>query len=97
MARFGTGSRADPVFLRVERQTLRKLPQTGAIAFTIRIALHGLDSLERHHEAGRIAAALREQIAALTPEQLDYKGLTREKDRVLARLAEMHGAATPFD
>lgn len=87
--RFGSGERADPVYLRVERQTLRKLKQTGAIAFTIRISLHALEQLQRHPEAGRIATALIEQVTALTPEQLDYKGLTRERERVLARLAEM--------
>lgn len=92
--RFGAGTRADPVVLRVERQTLRKLPETGAMAFTIRISLHALDALENHPEAGRIAAALAEQVESLTPEQLGYKGLTRERDRVLARLAEM-GAARP--
>lgn len=89
IARFGTGERADPVFLRVERQTLRKLPKTGAMAFTIRISLHGLDKLENHPEATKIAKTLIEQIENLTPEQLDYKGLTRERERVLARLAEM--------
>jgi hypothetical protein len=89
MARFGQGSRPDPVFLRVERQTLRKLAETGAMAFTIRIGLHRLDTLERHPDAGRIATALIEQVTALTPEQLDYKGLTREREGVLARLAEM--------
>lgn len=87
--RFGAGQRADPVVLRVERQTLRKLPQTGAMAFTIRIGLHDLNALAGHPQAGRIAAALREQVAALTPEQLAYKGLTREKTRLLARLDEM--------
>ncbi len=87
--RFGNGLRADPVFLRVERQTLRKLPETGTMAFTIRISLHALDQLERHPDANRIAAALIEQVEALTPEQLDYKGLTMERDRILARLADM--------
>ena len=84
--RFGDGERADPVFLRVERQTLRKLPQTGAIAFSIRISVDPIERLEAHDNAPSIAAALIEQIEDLTPEQLDYKGLTREKVRVLARL-----------
>ncbi len=88
-ARFGSEKRANPVFLRVERQTLRKLEKTGAMAFTIRISLHELDELAHHPEAARIASTLIEQIEALTPEQLDYKGLTRERNRVLARLAEM--------
>ncbi len=90
--RFGTGERADPVFLRVERQTLRKLPRTGAIAFTIRISIDPLERLETHDRDAEIAASLAGQIAALTPEQLDYKGLTLEKERVLTRLAEFAGA-----
>jgi len=87
--RFGPGERAEPVFLRVERQTLRKLPETGAIAFTIRISLDPLDRLRGHADAGQIAAALIGQIEALTPEQLDYKGLTAEKARIIARLSEI--------
>lgn len=87
--RFGAGERADPVFLRVERQTLRKLPETGAIAFSIRISIDPVERLQTHADGVRIAASLMEQIMALTPEQLDYKGLTRERDRVVARLGEI--------
>lgn len=90
--RFGAGERADPVFLRVERQTLRKLPETGAIAFTIRISVDPLERLETHENAAHIAASLRAQIEALTPEQLDYKGLTREKARVVKRLGDIASA-----
>lgn len=89
--RFGAGERADPVFLRVERQTLRKLPETGAIAFSIRISVDPLERLEAHVDGAHIAAALIAQLNALTPEQLDYKGLTREKDRVVRRLGEIAG------
>lgn len=89
MRRFGTGERADPVFLRVERQTLRKLPETGAIAFSIRISVDPLERLEHHEQGPEIAASLARQIAALTPEQIDYKGLTFEKERVVARLQEI--------
>lgn len=87
--RFGAGERADPVFLRVERQTLRKLPLTGAIAFSIRISLDPLERLEGHENGATIAASLMEQINALIPEQLDYKGLTLERERVVRRLGEM--------
>jgi hypothetical protein len=85
--RFGTGERADPVHLRIERQTLRKLPETGAIAFTIRISLVDLNELSAHPEAKTIAGQLHAQLEALTPEQLDYKGLATERDRILRRLA----------
>jgi dimethylamine monooxygenase subunit A len=90
--RFGTGQRADPVFLRVERQTLRKLSETGAIAFTIRISVDPLERLEAHADGAKIAASLIDQIEALTPEQLAYKGLTREKDRVVKRLVDFASA-----
>jgi len=87
--RFGDGERADPVFLRVERQTLRKLPETGAIVFSIRISVDPLERLEAHADAAQIAGSLIAQIEALTPEQLAYKGLTREKDRVVERLGSI--------
>ncbi|MGV3491642.1 MAG: heme-dependent oxidative N-demethylase family protein [Devosia sp.] len=85
--RFGTGERADPVFLRVERQTLRRLPMSGDIVFTVRIHVDPLETLERHADGARIAAAIAEQLA-LTPEQAAYKGMTAERERVLMWLAE---------
>jgi hypothetical protein len=74
------------IFLRVERQTLRRLPGTGDIVFTIRIHLDPLAALEAQPDAGRIATALAEQLLALDPAQLDYKGLTLERDQLVARL-----------
>ena len=91
--RFGAGERAENVFLRVERQALRRLPQSGHILFTIRIHVDPLKALERHPEARRIATALVEQLMALSPAQLDYKGLTLERDRLVARLGEIAGGA----
>lgn len=91
--RFGPGERADPVYLRVERQALRKLPQSGAILFAIRIGLVGLDTLSGQEEAGAIAAHLLREVTALTPEQLAYKGLSAERERVVARLADIAGSA----
>jgi hypothetical protein len=44
--------------LRVERQTLRRLPRSGAVVFTIRVYLTPLKELGRG-EAGRLAAAIR--------------------------------------
>ena len=62
---FGTGPRPMPpnplperMRLRVERQTLRRLPRTGAIVFTIRVYLTPLTELGPG-EAGRLAAAMR--------------------------------------
>lgn len=44
--------------LRVERQTLRRLPRSGAVVFTIRVYLTPLEELG-NGEAGRLAAAIR--------------------------------------
>lgn len=89
MPRFGSGERADPVHLRIERQTLRKLPGAGAVVFTIRISLVDLNTLAGLSGAKALASQLHAQLLALTPEQLDYKGLSRERDRVLLRLADI--------
>lgn len=60
-----------PLYYRTERQSLVRLPDTGAIAFTIRVYLHSLDTL-RH-----IDRALPNLFAAIdgTPTPLSqYKG-----------------------
>lgn len=44
--------------LRVERQTLRRLPRSGAIVFTIRVYMTPLTELGPD-EAGRLAAGIR--------------------------------------
>jgi hypothetical protein len=87
--RFGAGERAARVFLRVERQTLRKLPASGDILFTIRIHVDPLARLEQHPEAARIARSLVAQLMSLGADELDYKGLTLERDRLVARLGEI--------
>lgn len=87
--RFGGGDRAETVFLRVERQTLRRLGTSGDMLFTVRISVDPLADLERHPEAPRIAQALVDQLMALDADQLDYKGMTLERDRVVARLGEI--------
>lgn len=48
----------DRMRLRVERQTLRRLPRSGAIVFTIRVYMTPLMELGPG-EAGRLAAAIR--------------------------------------
>lgn len=60
------------LFVRVERQTLRRLPRTGGALFTIRVWLHPLDDLAAEPE--RLAAFARAWRAA-TPEFRAYKRL----------------------
>jgi hypothetical protein len=89
--RYGQGERADHVFLRTERQTLRKLPETGAILFTVRIGVDPLEALERHPSRGAIAQALTRQLWELDDAQLDYKGMTTERERLVRRFTELIG------
>lgn len=74
--------------MRVERQTLKKLPETGAIVFTIRIYLDPVTLFEKHWHGRRLALALAEQLEALSEPQLRYKGLERQRTRLVARLRQ---------
>jgi dimethylamine monooxygenase subunit A len=89
--RFGDGPVAEHVFMRLERQTLRKLPRTGDILFTIRTHIDPMDVLEHHADGPRLAAAMAGQVAAFSPEEMAYKGLAGEQQRLLARLAQLQG------
>lgn len=83
--RFGEG--AASAWFRLERQTFRKLPVSGDIVFGIRIYLDPLAALARLPEGPALAATLSQQLAALSDEQADYKGLLAEREILLARLA----------
>ncbi len=73
------------LWLRIERQTLRRLPQTGAIVFTIRTLQAPVSVLRSDPEA---AALLARAIGELPPDVADYKlGSVAVKDAVLSRLA----------
>lgn len=82
--RFADG--AGSAFIRVERQTLRKLPVSGDILFTIRINLDPMLALEAHPDRPRLAASLAAQLSELTSAQLDYKGFNADRDRLVADL-----------
>ncbi|MGN6209915.1 heme-dependent oxidative N-demethylase family protein [Asticcacaulis sp.] len=83
--RFGD-EKIDSLYFRLERQTLRRLPESGDILFTIRIYLDPLEAMETQPNAAELAQALISQLRAYNPAQLDYKGLTLERDRLITRL-----------
>ena len=85
--RFGDVEAAARAFIRVERQTLRKLPATGDILFTIRIHLDPMAALRGHPERTALAKSFAGQLLALEEAQLDYKGMTADRDRLVAALA----------
>jgi dimethylamine monooxygenase subunit A len=69
--------------LRVERQTLRRLPETGAILFTIRTYVHSLaDALPHQPDRERLAAALE----AIPDDVRAYKSLTEVAEEAIVWL-----------
>lgn len=78
-------------FIRVERQTLRRLPKTGDIVFTIRIYADPIASLLRLPDAPHAAGTLIQRLEGLTPEQLSYKGMVEKKAALITYLREMAG------
>lgn len=84
--RFGDGPITGNVIMRLERQTLRKLPKSGDILFTIRIYNNPLEVLETHPDGASLARSIATQIASLTDAEIDYKGLVGERTRLLQRL-----------
>ncbi|MCA0433223.1 MAG: DUF3445 domain-containing protein [Proteobacteria bacterium] len=68
------------LFIRAERQTLLRLPQTGAVAFSIHTYSDPLSSIARHRESlTGMAAAL----ASYSPERLGYSAMTGLRDPVI--------------
>lgn len=74
------------VFYRVERQTLRLLPETGAVLFGIRIHQHKLAAFEALPEQRRAFAAA---LAALDSGLVAYKSMAAIKDAVIAYLTAL--------
>ncbi|MGN6695179.1 MAG: heme-dependent oxidative N-demethylase family protein [Aquihabitans sp.] len=83
----------DRLWLRSERQTLRRLPRSGAVLFTIRVQQAPFAAFEGHLEAAvRLADRLDVQPAALTA----MNGLAPHRDAVvtwLRRTAETGGGS----
>jgi len=92
VSRFPGIDAASAAFIRVERQTVRKLPVSGDILFTIRIHLDPMLVLRAHPERAGIAASFAGQLAALGRAELDYKGLAADRDRLVAVLEAIAAA-----
>ncbi|HWU61212.1 MAG TPA: DUF3445 domain-containing protein [Ensifer sp.] len=70
-------------FIRVERQTLRKLPDTGAMLFTIRIYHDPIAAVTVHPE---LADQLAARLEAMNEAQLAYKGMTEKRAKLMTFL-----------
>jgi hypothetical protein len=76
------------MFLRVERETLRRFPETRCILFTIRTYVTPiLSSCPTAEASARLAAALE----ALPGEVRDYKDLASSADAVAEALRRVCG------
>ena len=73
----------DTLYVRVERQTLTRLPTSGAVLFTIRVHVYPLARIAARPE---IAARLAEAVRALPPPTVHYKSLLRFREPLLAYL-----------
>ncbi|MBL0371719.1 DUF3445 domain-containing protein [Rhizobium sp. KVB221] len=73
-------------FIRIERQTLRRLPVTGGIVFTIRIYNDPISLVTSLDDDGRMANALAAKLMEFTPEQLAYKGMLSKRDALVDHL-----------
>jgi hypothetical protein len=84
--RGGERANADQIFIRVERQTLRKLPRSGDILFTIRIHADPVAALASHPDRAAIAASFAAQLESLDAAQAGYKGLAAMRGPMVAAL-----------
>lgn len=76
-------------FLRVERQSLSRLPVSGDLLFTIRIHIDPLKAMEDDPGLAPAALSLAAQLEGLTPDQANYKGLTEKRADLVAHLREI--------
>ncbi len=74
-------------YFRTERQTLRRLPRTGALLFTVRTYLIPVTELYKEPYApGKLAAAVR----GWSEEVAEYKGLRKYEKTLLEYLDNLH-------
>lgn len=79
----------EDLFLRVEYQTIRRLPKSNFIVFSIH---NYIDSLSELKKAPKAAAVLEAAIANLTPEQRKYRDMEKDgaRNRIIEYLGKMH-------
>ena len=82
------GNAGERLYLRVERQTLRRLPTTGAVLFGIRVHVYPLAKVVTSPE---IAARLASAVRALPADMAHYKSLPMFRSALLAWLNERAG------
>jgi len=72
----------EQMFLRVERETLRRFPRTNCVLFTIRTYVAPLDTVAAPAARSRLADALE----AMPPDVREYKDLARTAQGIVEHL-----------
>lgn len=80
----------DGFYIRVERQTFVRLPQTQAVVFGIRTYVDPIEALIPDKAAGLVHA-----LHALTPEEQEYRGGAKFHLAALHALEQIAGATPP--
>jgi hypothetical protein len=80
IGRIAPAAFAEGVFLRVERQTLRRLPASGDVLFTIRTYIRPLGEIAQDAETARRLAAA---IENLPQDMRDYRSMTTFADELV--------------
>ncbi|WP_075215207.1 heme-dependent oxidative N-demethylase family protein [Mongoliimonas terrestris] len=86
----GEGAEA---FVRVERQTLTRMPVSGDILFTIKVHVDPIADFARHPDGVALATGLHAQLMGLDALQLGYKSLTSHRDSLASRLQTLANLA----
>jgi dimethylamine monooxygenase subunit A len=89
LRRFPPDQSASHAHIRVERQTLRRLPLSGDILFTVHVHADPAAGLVADPRGRELARALHGQLAALSPDELAYKGIVEARELLLASLAAL--------
>lgn len=79
-----------PLYLRTERQTLRRLPGSGAVVFGIKTSVTPIEALEP-----AVAGGLSRAIARLDPDTVAYRMGAFAYDTIIARLDALALQAAP--
>ncbi|WOI54667.1 DUF3445 domain-containing protein [Parvularcula sp. LCG005] len=79
-------------FMRIERQSLRKLPRSNAIVFAIKTYVDPLHALERAEP--QLLSDIASAIRSMDKDQIAYKGLGPAQENVVQALEERQKAVT---
>lgn len=80
------GVRPGDSFIRIERQSLARMPVSGDLLFTIRIYVDPIKAMAENPELAPAALSLADQLEGLTLDQANYKGLTEKRPEMVAHL-----------